>query len=66
MREERKLHTMSPMNEKRVIVNPESNQRALEIGYSEIVFLHLDVFDDTIAYQNVFDPLDEFKVFSHH
>ena len=66
MHKERKLHTVSPMNEKRVIINPESNQCVLEISHSEIVFLHLDVFDDTIAYQNIFDPLDEFKVFSHH
>lgn len=54
------------MNEKGVIINPESNQCVLEIRHSEIVFLHLDVFDDTITYQNVFDPLDKFKVFSHH
>ena len=66
MHKERKLHTVSPMNEKRVIINPESNQCVLEISHSEIVFLYLDVFDDTIAYQNIFNPLDEFKVFSHY
>ena len=66
MHKERKLHTVSLMNEKRVIINSESNQHALEISYSEIVFLHLDVFNDTITYQNIFNPLDEFKVFSHH
>lgn len=65
MREERKLHTGSPMNEKGIIIHPESNQRALEIGHREIVFLHLNIFDDTTTYQSVFDPLDSSKV-SHH